>query len=175
MKSMSSVTKQKKSSTYKEYHPKKIFLVWAPASIRAENISRRLEAHLYLISYKFKNKIYFPIKYPLLFAKTFIILKREKPEIIICQNPPILTALSVMICSYLLGMNSIVVIDSHTGAFCRPWSYLKTLNKIVMKRAAETIVTNVELQDDVLHNYGIRSIVLEDPIPDFELIINEEG
>ena len=167
MGSMNSVTKEKKSSTFKEHHPKKIFLVWAPASIRAENISRRLEAHLYLISYKFKNKIYCPIKYPVLFAKTFIILKKEKPDIIICQNPPILTALSVMICSYLLGINSSVVIDSHTGAFCRPWSYLKMLNKTVMKRAAMTIVTNTELQDDVLHHYGLRSIVLEDPIPDF--------
>jgi hypothetical protein len=175
MESMNYVSKEKKSSTLKQHRPKKIFLVWAPASIRAENISRRLEAQLYLISYKFKNKIYFPIKYPLLFAKTFIILKKEKPEIIICQNPPILTAMSVMICSYLLGINIIVVIDSHTGAFCRPWSYIKMLNKIVMKRAAMTIVTNVELQDDVLCQYGIRSIVLEDPIPDFELIISEEG
>jgi hypothetical protein len=151
----------------RNYFPKKIFIVWAPASTRAENISKRLEANLYLISYKFRNRIYSPIKYPVLFVKTLAILKKERPQIIICQNPPIFSTLSVMVCCFLLGIKSTVVIDSHTGAFYGPWSYLKMLNKSIMRRAAMTIVTNIELQQDVWHNYGIKSIVLEDPIPDF--------
>ena len=74
-----------------------VFIAWAPYSPRSKNLSERLDAHLYLISYKFKRKIYSIIKYPLLFAKTVYILKREKPEIILCQSPPIFCALAAMV------------------------------------------------------------------------------
>jgi glycosyltransferase involved in cell wall biosynthesis len=144
-----------------------VFLVWAPYSSRAENLSERLNAHLYLISYKFKNKIYSPLKYSLLFARTIHILRKEKPKIIICQNPPIFCALSAIIYNYLFDADSIVVIDAHTGAFDRPWSYLKSLTKSIMKRASTIIVTNTKLQDFVLQNFKLKAIVLDDKIPEF--------
>ena len=102
----------------------------------------------------------------MLFAKTYHILKMEKPEIIICQIPPIFCALSSAICIYLLGLSSNLVVDAHTGAFCKPWSYLRILNKLILKRASITIVTNTELQNDVFYDYGIESVVLEDALPD---------
>ena len=64
-----------------------VFLVWAPHSIRAKNLAEHLDAKLYLISYKFKKKIYSPIKYIKLFTSTLLILEKEKPQIIICQSP----------------------------------------------------------------------------------------
>jgi glycosyltransferase involved in cell wall biosynthesis len=147
-----------------------VFIVWAPYSPRSKNFSERLDAHLYLISYKFKRKIYSIIKYPLLFAKTLYILKREKPEIILCQSPPIFCALSAMVYQYLTGRkNSTVLIDAHTQSFDKPWSYFKALNRIALRRASMVIVTNVELQSKVIHNYGINPIVLEDRIPDFDM------
>lgn len=154
-------------SPFRRNHlPKTIFLAWAPMSPRAENISKHLEADLHLLSYKFKRKIYSPVKYPLLFTRTFNLLRRERPQIIICQSPPILCVLSVLICNFLLFIKAMIVIDSHTGAFYGPWSHLKVLNKLIMQRTSMNIVTNVELQDYVWHNYGIKSAVLEDQIPD---------
>jgi glycosyltransferase involved in cell wall biosynthesis len=147
-----------------------VFIVWAPYSPRSKNLSERLDAHLYLISYKFKRKIYSIIKYPLLFVKTLYILKREKPEIILCQSPPIFCALAAMVYQYLTGKkNSAVLIDAHTQSFDKPWSYFKALNRLALRRASMVIVTNVELQSKVLLNYGINSIVLEDRIPDFDM------
>jgi hypothetical protein len=147
-----------------------VFIVWAPYSPRSKNLSERLDAHLYLISYKFKRKIYSIIKYPLLFAKTLYILKREKPEIILCQSPPIFCALAAMVYQYLTGReNSAVLIDAHTQSFDKPWSYFKALNRLALRRASMVIVTNVELQSKVLLNYGINPIVLEDRIPDFDM------
>jgi glycosyltransferase involved in cell wall biosynthesis len=147
-----------------------VFIVWAPYSPRSKNLSERLDAHLYLISYKFKRKIYSIIKYPLLFVKTLYILKREKPEIILCQSPPIFCALAAMVYQYLTGKkNSVVLIDAHTQSFDKPWSYFKALNRLALRRASMVIVTNVELQSKVLLNYGINSIVLEDRIPDFDM------
>src|SRR6188472_1358688 len=147
-----------------------VFIVWAPYSPRSKNLSERLDAHLYLISYKFKRKIYSIIKYPLLFVKTLYILKREKPEIILCQSPPIFCALAAMVYQYLTGKkNSVVLIDAHTQSFDKPWSYFKALNRLALRRASMVIVTNVELQSKILLNYGINSIVLEDRIPDFDM------
>ena len=153
-----------------------VFIVWAPYSPRSKNLSERLDAHLYLISYKFKRKIYSIIKYPLLFAKTLYILKREKPEIILCQSPPIFCALAAMVYQYLTGReNSAVLIDAHTQSFDKPWSYFKALNRLALRRASMVIVTNVELQSKVLLNYGINPIVLEDRIPDFDTSSSSSG
>jgi hypothetical protein len=74
---------------------KTVFLVWAPHSIRAKNLAEHLDAKLYLISYKFKKKIYSPVKYIKLFTNTLFILEKEKPQIIICQSPPIFCALPI--------------------------------------------------------------------------------
>lgn len=148
--------------------PKIIFLVWAPASSRAENISKCLDAHLYLISYKFRVKLYSPIKYILLFAKTMNVLIKEKPRIIICQIPPIFCVLSAIVYLYVINKNAAIIIDAHTGAFSKPWTYLKGLNKLVMKKASMLIVTNTDLQNTIRLNMRLESMVLEDKIPDFE-------
>lgn len=67
------------------------FLVWAPYSTRAQRLSKPLGASLDMLSYKTKNKIYAPLKYPFLFCKTLTLLASKKPNdaVIICQSPPI--------------------------------------------------------------------------------------
>jgi glycosyltransferase involved in cell wall biosynthesis len=152
-----------------------VFIVWAPYSPRSKNLSEHLDAQLYLISYKFKRKVYSIIKYPLLFAKTLSILKREKPEIMLCQSPPIFCALAAMVYQYLTrrNKNSAVLIDTHTQSFDKPWSYFRALNRLALRRASMVIVTNAELQSKVLHNYGINPIVLEDRIPNFDVSSSE--
>ena len=144
--------------------PKIVFLVWAPHSIRARNISERLDAKLYLISYKFKNKIYSPIKYIKLFLKTLLILQKERPHIIICQSPPLFCALSAIAYHYLSRAKCNITIDMHTGAFDRPWSYLQPLNIWIMKKVYMIVVTNSELKDSVSPDIKRKTIVLEDPL-----------
>src|SRR3954453_24102617 len=107
---------------------KTVFLVWAPHSIRAKTLAERLDAQLYLISYKFKKKIYSPIKYLKLFTNTLFILEKERPQVIICQIPPIFCALATIVHQYLTGAKCNIAIDMHTGAFDKPWSFLRPLN-----------------------------------------------
>jgi glycosyltransferase involved in cell wall biosynthesis len=148
--------------------PKMIFLVWAPFSIRSQNLSEKLNAKLFLLNYKFKKKIYSPIKYPLLFAKTLNILAKEKPDVIIIQIPPIFCIIPVVMYKKLIAMKKrqcCIVIDAHTGAFGKPWSYLKPLNKLLMKSSSLLIVTNKQLQNKVLQDYDINTTILEDRIP----------
>jgi glycosyltransferase involved in cell wall biosynthesis len=148
-----------------------VFIVWAPYSPRSENLSEVLNAPLFLVSYKFKRKIYSAIKYPILFIKTFDILKKEKPDILFLQTPPIFCPLSAIIYQGLKGDQkkyNAIIIDAHAKSFDKPWSYFKMLNKLIMKRASFVIVNNAELQTKVFQNYGIRPILLMDRIPNFE-------
>ena len=148
---------------------KTVFLVWAPHSIRAKNLADHLDAKLYLISYKFKKKIYSPIKYIKLFTSTLLILEKEKPQIIICQSPPIFCALATITYQYLTGVKCNIAIDMHTGAFDKPWSYLQPLNRWIMKKVYMIIVTNSELKESVCSDIKRKIIVLEDPLSNFEI------
>lgn len=148
---------------------KTVFMVWAPYSARAENISKRLGANFYTISYKFRNKIYSTIKYPLMFIKTLRILKREKPDIILCQSPPVFCPLAAVIYHHLINSKNEIIIDAHTGTFDKPWSYIRPITKLIMKSVSTIIVTNEELRTTVLKEYNKTPIVLEDKIPDFDV------
>ncbi len=147
--------------------PKIIFLVWAPFSVRAQNLSDKLNANHYMLNYKFKKKIYSPIKYPILFVKSLRILIKEKPDIAFSQVPPIFCITPILIYnSFFAGRKRkcMIIIDAHTAAFGKPWSYVKSLNKLFLKKSDLLIVTNKELQNKISQDYDISAIVLEDRI-----------
>jgi glycosyltransferase involved in cell wall biosynthesis len=148
---------------------KTVFIVWEPHSPRAKGISESLDANLYILRNKFKTKIHVPLEYVKLFVKTLAILKKDNPQIIICQLPPIFCALSAFVYRYLMSPKCEIVIDMHTAAFDKPWSYLKSLNNWIMKRTYVIIVSNSELKEqDVPPDYRQKTIVLEDMIPNFQ-------
>jgi glycosyltransferase involved in cell wall biosynthesis len=151
-------------------NPKIIFLAWAPFSPRTQNLAESLGAKINLLNYKFRKKLYSPLKYPVLFVRTLKILRKENPDIIINQIPPIFCAISVLAYKkFLLGKKKkcSMIIDAHTGAFNRPWTFLKPLNKLAMTKADLVIVTNNDLKAKVLKDYNVDSKVLEDRVPDF--------
>ena len=145
-----------------------LFLVWAPYSPRSENISERLDAQIYLISYKFKKKLYSPIKYPFLLVKTINILRNEKPDVVVCQTPPIFCPLAVQIYNLIQSKKVKIIIDAHAQTFRNPWSYFKFLNKLIIRHSYLIIVSSLEIQDNIKSLYGINALVLEDKIPIFE-------
>ncbi len=153
-------------------NPKIIFLAWAPFSPRTQNLAESLGAKINLLSYKFRKKIYSPLKYPLLFVKTLKILRKENPDIIINQIPPIFCAFSVLTYMKFFQREKkkcSMIIDAHTGAFNKPWTLLKPLNKLAMRKADLVIVTNNDLKSKVMKDYNVDSKVLEDKIPDFNV------
>lgn len=144
------------------------FLVWAPHSARAEGIAESLGAEKCMMSYKFKSKAYSPLKYPLLFVKSFLLLRRQRPEVVICQAPPIFCPLSAVAYRFFSNRKALIVVDLHSAALEKPWSYLKPLNTAIMKRTAAVLVSNVEARESVLRENGIEPLVLEDRIPSIE-------
>jgi hypothetical protein len=155
----------KKNSLTERNSNKIVFLVWDRQSIRALGIAKHLGANLYLL-YTSRTK------HPILFVRTFRILVKDRPEIVICQSPPITCALVTIIYKYLFAgpKKPKIIIDTHTGAITKPWS--RTVSRLVMRLATYNIVTNKELQNYVAQKYRIKALVLEDPIPDFSEILS---
>jgi len=97
--------------------------------------------------------------------KTVSIIIKEKPDIVVSQNPSIVLSLLVVFLKKLLGYKAIV--DAHnSGIFPLEGKYrfLNLLSKIVQKKADITIVTNKELKNIVEKNGG-KGFVLPDKIP----------
>lgn len=146
-----------------------VFLVWNKHGIRAEGMSKYLGACLCFL---FTSRI----KHPALFIETLNILRKKRPKIIICQTPPITCALVALIYRFFFGgrLKPKILVDSHRGTFQKPWSRIKFLSKYVLRRVELIIVENLEVQNLVLRSYGVKSMILEDPIPHFdEPILNE--
>lgn len=155
----------KKNSLTKRNSDKIVFLVWDRQSIRASGIAKHIGASLHFL---FTS----PIKHPLLYLKTLWILRNERPDVIICQSPPITCALMAIVYKYVFSRTKKpkILIDAHTGAIIKPWS--KNASRLVMSLASCNIVTNKELQDYVVQKYRLKTVILEDPIPDFSEIFS---
>ena len=106
----------KKKSLIKRSNNRIVFLVWDRQSVRAFGIAKHFGANLYLL---YTSRI----KHPVLFIKTLQILIKDRPEIIICQSPPITCAMIAIVYKYLFApaKRPKILIDVHTGAITRPW------------------------------------------------------
>jgi len=143
-----------------------VFIAWAPKSRRSESFSKELRAKLYLVHYKFRQKIYAPFKYLLLSIRSFLILLKERPDVTFAQNPPLFCPLVCLIFAKFFRKK--LIVDAHTGVWWGFWKKMWVLNEWIMKNAFLTIVTNEYLKDQ-LSSYGIKSFVLEDKLPEFPL------
>lgn len=87
---------------------------------------------------------------------------------IISQIPPVFCSLSVLIFNYFsIRKKAKLIIDVHSGAFDKPWSYFKSLHRSIMRKASIVVVTTVELQNELFERYDMRSFILEDRVPNF--------
>jgi len=103
-----------------------VFIVWDREGIRANGISKYIGASLHFLHTS-------RVKHPLLHIRTLRILRRERPDVIICQSPPITCAFIAMVYRNFFAYLSIpkILIDVHTGAITKPWS--KNFSRIIMR------------------------------------------
>jgi glycosyltransferase involved in cell wall biosynthesis len=108
-----------------------------------------------------------PIRYLSLLYRTLRIILRERPDLIIVQNPSIVLSVFMVTLGKLLVPH--VVIDAHNAGiipFPSKYNSLLPLYGMIQKWADLTIVTNEGLAK-VVHANGGRPFVLEDRIPQF--------
>ncbi len=101
-----------------------IFISWTPFGRHTELLGKALNAEIFFINkfIKFKGilwKLLFPIDYIFKSIKSTLILLRTNPRIVFVQNPPSIAVVVIVAISKIFRVKS--VIDSHNGAFEKPW------------------------------------------------------
>lgn len=119
-----------------------IFIAWISYHRRAELLAEHLGAKLYFVKYGQPGRIFqAPIRYLVQAWRTWEIYRREKPTLILVQNPPIFLVLLTFIYARLFGAR--YVIDSHTGAFLsHKWTWSVWLHRLLSRQALTTLVHN---------------------------------
>lgn len=145
---------------------KKIWINWETHR-RSYELSRALNLPYYCIDYE--GHI---LRYPISLIKTLIVLMRNRPRVLVVQNPSMI--LSALACIYRYLFSSFLIVDRHTtfrlnkphkGSF-RIWLFM-TLHYWTLRNADVTIVTNDYLAALVKKNGG-TPFVLPDKLPVFD-------
>lgn len=143
---------------------KKIWITWEKHRRTSELISALPGVKLFQLEMESPTLI----RYPCLLYKTIVIVLRERPELVIVQNPSIALTFFMVTFGKLLVRH--IVVDAHNAGLSPLYSdskLLMPLYRLLQKRADLTIVTNKELSIDVGNNGGLPFII-EDRIPVFD-------
>lgn len=138
---------------------KSAFIAWMHYHRRTELLAQHLGATLHFIQYGESGRwLLTPFRYAMQAIQTWRVLRRERPTIVLVQNPPIFCALTASL--YAQRHKAWYVIDSHTGAFVsRKWRWSLGLHRVLSSRALTTIVHN-KSQEDIVKRWGCRYCVL---------------
>ena len=138
---------------------KRVFIVWARYHRRSELLAQHFGATIHYVYYGKVGKLWqAPVRYLIEAWQTWRILRRERPDIIFVQNPPIFAVVVVFLYARCHGAR--YVIDSHTGAFLGPkWGWSVGLHRRLSRGALTTIVHNTDIEK-VVSSWGCRSLVI---------------
>jgi glycosyltransferase involved in cell wall biosynthesis len=135
------------------------FIVWARYHRRSELIAQHFGATIHYICWGQGGKLFqTPVRYLVQAWQTWHILRREGPDVIFVQNPPIFAVLVVSVYSQCYGVR--YIIDSHTGAFIGPkWSWSVGLHRLLSHRALTTLVHN-KSQEKIVKDWDSHHMVV---------------
>ena len=136
-----------------------IFIAWTRYNRRSDLLAQHLGARMHHLPYgRHGALLQAPLRYLVLAIRTWRILRRERPDVVFVQNPPIFCVLTVWCYAWLHGAR--YVIDSHTAAFLSPkWRWSLGLHRWLSRRAVTTIVTNRQLRD-LVAGWGCHTSVI---------------
>lgn len=137
-----------------------IWITWE-SQRRNRTSSAELGFKLYEITYT-GNRV---VRYIVSIYKTLLIINKNKPDILVVQNPSLVLALLTVSLKKIFGY--IIVVDSH-NAGVRPFEgkkyWANMLAKTVIENTDLTIVTN-EMLGMYIQEVGGKAVILPDPFP----------
>jgi hypothetical protein len=144
---------------------RRLFISWDMDQTRSESLSFYLGATYYCVC-PFVKKIglfryfFLILKYFIASAKTLRVLKKERPDIIFVQHPPIFAPLIVWI--YCKMNRAHYVIDTHSAAVTwKRWVFFQWLHKFLSRAALINLLHNEPLANKVT-SWGAQSMTLPD-------------
>lgn len=135
------------------------FISWIRYQQRSERLAKHLGAKMHYLYYGQQGKLLqAPVRYLIQALQTWHVMRRDCPDIVFVQNPPIFCVMVVFI--YCQLFDARYVIDSHTGAFVSwKWRWSLGLHRMLSRRALTTIVHN-KSQEKIVKCWGCRYCVL---------------
>ena len=145
-------------------------VAWAPHSKRLEELMKDLRGTHYCLSIMFGVRVQAPLRYLVLALRTLALLCREKPRVVIAQNPPIFCPLMCLLYSAFAGAK--VVVDHHVlwrmagrGLLMRLLGFLEAY---AVRRAHMNLAIHEEYCREV-GRLGGSCITLYDKVPQLHL------
>jgi len=100
------------------------------------------------------------LKYPVQAVDTVRLLLRNRPDVVIVQNPPSIAPL--IVAAYAAIRRARFVVDAHSDAMMSPiWTRPQWLYRYLARRAQATIVTNEHFAG-IIRGWGGRALVIQD-------------
>src|SRR5262249_51981704 len=138
---------------------KSIFIVWTDHSRRAETLAAELDGQInFLYEPRLKGRWLTPLRYLVQSWKTWLLMEREQPEVVLVQSPPIFAPLIVAVWCELRGNKSLsrlrvpYAIDCHQSTFYNhKWRWALPLLRLISKRAAVVTLSDSEAALGILH------------------------
>jgi Glycosyl transferases group 1 len=151
---------------------KSLFIVWGAHSRRAETLATELDVQVrFLYELRLKGRWLTPLRYLVQGWKTWHLLERERPEVVLVQSPPIFAPLVVKLWCELQrktrpsGLRVSYAIDCHPSTFfSREWRWALPLLRFLSRRAVVTLSSNMEAQN-ILQRWKVRGFFLADTVP----------
>ncbi len=106
--------------------------------------------------------------------KTIGVLLRERPSLVVCENPSIVLAFMMILIKIITGLP--VIVDAHyAGIFPLDGNnrFLMWVSKFIQKHATAVIVTNRNHKGIVESNGG-KGVILQDMVPHIDRSVTTE-
>jgi len=108
-----------------------LLVAWAPFSPTLVEVGSLVGGRVIFLSIFFGKKLAAPLRYVLLALRTLSLLGKEKPNVVVAQNPPIFLPLLLVLVRRLYGFR--LIVDHHAV-----WS-MKTLRQPFLSQGIATI------------------------------------
>jgi glycosyltransferase involved in cell wall biosynthesis len=154
---------------------KTVFIVWYSFSRRAETLASEVKGRV-IFQYEagLTGGLKTPWRYLVQAWKTWQVLQREQPDMVIVQSPPFLAPLTVAIWCKLWSRSKTTrkrvpyIIDCHPGTFHDPlWSWAVPILRFLARGAVVTLLCN-EPSQEIVESWRVRNIFLPDGLPRFD-------
>jgi hypothetical protein len=153
----------RRSPNVAAYARRVVFISWAPYCSRSDNIARELGGVSYMVYFpRFGSRWWtIVLKYACQAVETLFLLVRDRPQSVICMNPPVAALFPVWIYCALFPRRG-YIIDHHTAAFVlRAYQRLYFVQRFFARRAIVNLVTNSHLAS-IVSGWGGRVLLVSD-------------
>jgi len=156
-----------------------VFITWTSYSPHSVLLSRAFNADLFYINNLINSrrklwKMFFFIDYLFKSYKTFKIIYNNSPNVVVVQNPPSIAPIVIVFFNMFRKFK--IVIDSHNGAFEKPWVSIP-FHRWAMKQADVVLVHNNQLFNELIDNVNYKKVnfrILNSKISEFPNVKKED-